>query len=324
MEEILFISTINKMITKGNSFIIKSIFFLLFLFVVDVFAGNFFLYLQKKALHKSPFAMVTENTLLKVKDDIILIGASETTHGYIPQIIRDSLKMSVYNCGKDGYRFYYQASMVDGILNRYSPKLILWSIYPDFLSRPSLNDIERLSILKPFANENDFIRNILLKRDYLEKYKLYSNLYRFNSKFLPLVFKILSDDYSFEYGGFQPLINRNNKYPSRHFTSVKNDLDTNLVSSLTKILEKCKNAGTNVIFVLPPRLEIHDYSRTNQYKKLRHIANLYKTPIIDKYYNSEEFLNDSTYFKDVGHLNRRGAVKFSTLISSDIKKILNH
>jgi hypothetical protein len=302
---------------------IKIVLFLLLLILVDFISGYFFTYLQKIALKNSPYAMVTEYTMQKVQTDVILIGASETTHGYIPNIIQDSLNMSVYNCGKDGYRFYYQASMVHGIIQRYRPKLIVWSVYPDFLSHPSSNDFERLSILKPFANEDDFVRSVLLKKDFFEKYKLESNLYRFNSRLFPLLYKAISKDYKFEYGGFVPLENENNKYPSRQYTTVKNDFDTVLGFSLGTILEKCNKVGTKVVFVLPPRLEIHDFSRTRQFIEFRRIANIYNAKIIDQYYNSYEFISDSTYFKDIGHLNRRGAVKFSTLISKELMTLIN-
>jgi hypothetical protein len=302
-----------------KNLVTKIIILIILLILFDFFSSFVFENLQRKAMNKSPFSMVTEYTLMEVNTDIILIGASETTHGYIPKIMEDSLRMSVYNCGKDGYRFFYQTSMIHGIIERYSPKLIVWSIYPDFLSQPSKSDIERLSILKPFGNENEFIKSVLLKRDFFEKYKLVSCLYRYNSRLFPLIYKGIAKDYKFEYGGFHPLENSYNKFPSPQYTTVKDDFDSDLGISLEATLDKCSRLGIEVVFVLPPRLEIHNFSSTRQYKELKRIASIYNSKIIDKYYNSTEFISDSTYFKDVGHLNKRGAYKFSTLIASELK-----
>ncbi|MFT4643726.1 MAG: hypothetical protein ACI8ZX_000119 [Planctomycetota bacterium] len=311
------------MFKEGKVFWMRLFGFILFVFLIDVLAGKIFFQLENKALKNSPFAMVSEYTMWEVDKEVILIGASETTHGLVPSVLQDSLDMSVYNCGKDGYRFHYQSSMIDGILKRYSPKLIIWSVSSSFLSRPSENDIDRLSNLNVFYHNNDYIKRIINNnKGPYENYKLNSQLYTYNSRLMPYLYKIISNDYSFEKGGFAPLINKGNVYPEKQYSNIEDNLDNEVAELFTITLEKLKAAGTKVVLLFPPRLQISNFKSTTQYNELKRIAEKFDTPIIDKFYNHKDFINDSTMFKDIGHLNKTGAHKFSGLISSELKNLI--
>ena len=309
------------MLKKSNAFSIKLFGFILFVFLIDVLAGKIFFQLENKALKNSPFAMVSEYTMWKVDKEIVLIGASETTHGLVPSVLQDSLDMSVYNCGKDGYRFHYQSSMIDGILKRYSPKLIVWSVSHSFLSKPSENDIDRLSNLNPFYHSNDYVKRVLDSKGPYEKYKLNSQLYTYNSRLLPYISKIISNDYNFEKGGFVPLINKGNVYPKKQYSNFEDNLDNEVAELFTITLEKLKASGTKVVLLFPPRLQISNFKSTSQFNELKRIAEKFDTPIIDKFYNHKDFINDSTMFKDIGHLNRTGAYKFSSQLSRELNNL---
>lgn len=307
------------MLKESKIFWMKLFGFILFVFLIDVMAGKIFFQLENKALENSPFAMVSEYTMWEVDKEVILIGASETTHGLVPTVLEDSLDMSVYNCGKDGYRFHYQSSMIDGLLKRYSPKLIVWSVSYSFLSKPSENDIDRLSNLNPFYHSNDYVKRVLDSKGPYEKYKLNSQLYTYNSRLLPYISKIISNDYNFEKGGFVPLINKDNDYPKKQYSNFEDNLDNEVAELFSNTLEKCEASGSKVVLLFPPRLQISNFKSTTQYNELKRIAEKFETPIID-FYNHKDFINDSTMFKDVGHLNKTGAYKFTSLLSME----LNH
>lgn len=309
------------MFKEGKMFWMKLFGFILFVFLIDVLAGKIFFQLENKALKNSPFAMVSEYTMWKVDKEIVLIGASETTHGIVPSVLQDSLDMSVYNCGKDGYRFHYQSSMIDGILKRYSPKLIVWSVSHSFLSKPSENDIDRLSNLNPFYHSNDYVKRVLDTKGPYEKYKLNSQLYKYNSRLLPYISKIISNDYNFEKGGFVPLINKGNVYPNKQYSNFEDNLDNEVAVLFSNTLEKCQASGSKVVLLFPPRLQISNFQSTTQYKELKRIAEKFDIPIIDKFYNHKDFMNDSTMFKDVGHLNKTGAYRFSSLLSVELNNL---
>lgn len=310
---------------KSVFFWIKVFVFFLFIFFIDLFAGKILFFMQNKSLENSPFAMVTEFTMWKVDKEIILIGASETSHGYKPSIIEDSLKMTVYNCGKDGYGFYYQSSMIDGILKRYSPKIIVWSVSPSsFLSKPSKDSMDRISYLNPFYNSNEYIKSIIIKKGPYEKYKMYSQLYVYNSRIFPYAYKALFDYNNFEKGGFSPLINTNNNYPVVLDITYDDNLDNEIAKLFASTLEKCKAAGTQVVLVFPPKLVKDNYNNTIQYKKLKQIAENFDTQIFENFYNHNDFINNPLLFKDNLHLNNKGASKFSSLFSRELKHLITN
>lgn len=305
-------------------FWIKSLVLILLLLLTDLLAGVLFPKLQNIALEKSPYAMVSEYTMWKVDKELILIGASETTHGFVPLILEDSLKLTVHNCGKDGYRFYYQSAMINGILKRYSPKIIIWSVSANFLSSPTKDDIDRLKILNTLCVNNDYIKSILKSKGPYEKFQILSNLYLYNSKLIPYLYKSFASDYNFEPGGFIPLSNNDNKYPKKQYSIIENNLDERIVNSFIHTIKLCNKSQTKLIIVFPPRLQISNYKETVQYKELIKITEKYNIHIIEKYYNDKIFMDNPLYFKDIGHLNKLGAYKFTSLVSRDINLIMKN
>ena len=111
-----------------KSLFIKTVIFLVVIVAVDFCCGKLFRLLELKALDRSPYGMPVENAMWKVDKDVVIIGASEACHSIIPQVLEDSLGLSVCNCGQDGCRFYIQNAMINGLVDRYSPKMILWSV----------------------------------------------------------------------------------------------------------------------------------------------------------------------------------------------------
>lgn len=302
---------------------IKIILFLSIVLLSDYTYGIVMNNLKVIAHQKSPFAMVGEHTMKHVDAEVILIGASETTHGIIPSILEDSLEMTVYNCGRDGYRFLYQSAMINGVLRRYSPKLIVWSASPYFLSHPSKDDVSRLSILNSYSNTDEYVLNLMEYRGHLEKYKLKSNFYKYNSRLLPYLYKVFFSDYEFEEGGFIPLSNLDSKFPAIQYAEIENNLDTSIANLFAETLDKCIDNGTKVLIVFPPRMVISNWSGTAQYKELSHICKERNVSILTKYHNGKDYMSASKYFKDVGHLNRQGASKFTKELSNEVSLYLD-
>src|ERR1700761_5831322 len=63
------------------------------------------------------------------KAEILIQGSSKASHGYISQIIEDSLHMSCYNAGREGSNFLHQYATIHSMLTRYKPKIIIWDFW---------------------------------------------------------------------------------------------------------------------------------------------------------------------------------------------------
>ena len=313
-------SDINMKTGEVIKLLLKAVIFIVILAMIDRCAGLVYYWLEDKALKHSPYGMVTEYSMEKVNNDVVIIGASEAKHSYVCSAIRDSLSMSVYNCAKDGKRFYYQNAIVNGILDRYSPKLIIWSVGPNFLSTPSREDKDGISDLNPWYRSNRVCKDAILLKSRYENIKMLSYLYAFNSKFVEYVYKCLFPDYQYEYGGYAPLYGemKNEQIDMRKF---KDDLDLLCLESLNKTLARCKRNSVDVVFVYTTRFERGPYESLSQYEALNTAILNSGYKVITEIYRDESLMNPM-YFKDPAHLNNDGAIRFTNLLINKLRIML--
>lgn len=308
---------------RYKGILVKLLIFVAIVIATDIVCGKFFRFLELKALSNSPYGMTLENTMWKIQSDVVIIGASEASHSIIPQILEDSLGMSVYNCGKDGCRFYIQNAMVNGVIDRYTPKLIIWSVGPDFLSTPSVEDKGNLSQINPFYSEKQYVKDALKTKSKYESVKLCSKAYLYNSRLFVYLYKMIMPDYEYEYGAYAPLRGTmsDSKLGNRE-KAWKNHLDVNVEREFLKTLSRCQSRGVNVVFVFVPRFEIEDHQNIQSYQRMIEIAEKYNITIIEDLYHCNDLMN-SAYFKDHAHLNSIGAPIFTSLLSAELKQSLN-
>lgn len=302
-------------------FLYKGLIFFCVFLVVDICMGFIFQQLRHKALENSPgdLGMVTDYAIEKVNSEIVIMGASEAKHSLVCSMIRDSLDMSTYNCAKDGKRFYYQNAVLNSILDRYSPKLILWSVSPNFLSKPLKEDMDGISDLNPWYKENKYCRNAILAKSKYEHIKMLSYLYRFNSKLIFYLYKIFIPDKDSEYGAYIPIYGTlsDNTISSRTLTD---NLDNRSVQTLNETLARCKDLSIDVVFIFTTRYENVLYQDNICTQKLKEIINDYQFELIEKFYNNEDFLNPHL-FKDRAHFNHNGAIIFTDSLITELKKL---
>ena len=93
-----------------KQFILKLVIFLAILAGVDFLVGKGMDCLRIGAfeLHPNNVGMKTSFVIEKTTDDVLVIGASDASHHYIPKMIEDSIGMTVQNCGIDGSFFLFQ------------------------------------------------------------------------------------------------------------------------------------------------------------------------------------------------------------------------
>lgn len=305
---------------QWKGFAIKATVFLIIIVCVDILVGKTYKKLEDITVERAPFGMVTEYTMWKVNTDMVIIGGSEACHSYIPSLLEDSLGLSVYNCGKDGCRFYYQSAMIHGILDRYSPKVIIWSISPGELSTPSEKDQGNLSQLNPFYNENEFCRQVLKTKSKYEPVKLLSKSYSYNSELFRYFFLIKSD-YSYEKGGYAPLYGTTKALDIAN-RSWEDYYDTNIREVFSNTLDRCIQQGVQVICVFTPRYENEKHEDMYSYQQLLTVLAEKKVPLIEALYHDPDLMN-SNLFKDNAHLNHDGALMFCNKLSCILVSIIN-
>ena len=295
-----------------------TIVFFVTIIVLDKGYGYIATRLENYVTQKSPNSMLMEHTMWNVDADVLIIGSSEANHSYVCQIIQDTLGLSVYNCGRDGSGFLYQNCMIDGALKRYSPRLIVWAIYPTFLDNPDDLDMDRLSRLNPFYDTNEKCHDAINTKSEFESIKMLSWSYRYNSRLLTYLYKSITPDYDFD-RGYAPL-----KVQKRGFeldsVDYKGCINDAFLSLFDETLQACEEKGIKIALVITPRYETGNYSCYPSYSKIVSVANKYPNAfIVDEFYQ-DSCLMKKEYYADNSHLLEKGAELFTSKLVQKLKK----
>lgn len=292
-----------------KKFFIKLFCLILLLVAFDFAGGMFFSFIHQQAFERSPYGLLTEYAMEDVHTDVLVVGASRANHHYVSSVIEDSLGLSVYNAGKDGCGFLYQCCIIDGILHRYTPKIIIWDMTPYDLSRPLQSDFDQLSDLNVYYDSNEYCRNLINQKSTYEKYKMFFHSYRYNSKVFSYIFKSIFS-YNYPPDGYQPLPTDGYIFPTLKPEKINDDFDDKQLSHLAFIIDECRRKQVILIISLSPKFVKSDYWQAYVYKKLLEELQTRHIPYTD-FYNDSLFMTDSTLYKDNDHLNDKGAQLFT-------------
>lgn len=301
---------------KWFIWVAKLIAFMLLFFAIDRCVGYGVRFLIKQSVQKSPTSDKLRWILKGTEADVILIGASETEHSYISKVLMDSLNATVYNCGLDGRFLPSQTIIVNSIIDRYSPKLILWSVSPRFLT-PDPGDNDRLSTFKPYYRENKRCREMLNKRSWSEPIKMLSYCYTYNSDllgYLASAFKTQKTDDNYGYEPVPPA----QVLPKYDEKEWENQPDSSYFSLFEKTVSRIKENNSHCIFILTPHYSYGDYQGLKGYYLLNKIIKDNGFVLVEDYFHHPNLMKDK-YFVDRAHLNNEGALTFSRMLGHDLK-----
>ncbi len=284
------------------------------------------------------FGKLLQQTYFKIKDgeqgrlsyaadscrqDIVILGSSRASHHYIPVLITDSLRLSCYNAGKDKQGIYYSLAVLKMILKRHPPKLIILDLNPDIFA-PSENGLDAISVLLPYYRMHPEIRTILNKRGIWEPVKTYSSLYNYNSLLLQILFNrfvVSSDTSAFAANGYVPISHTF----SESIDSVKllNHIaetpDSSLVNVFKQIIQATASHDCKLVVISSPVFSTLQRP-SPAVETARQICQQEQIPFFD--YATKGFFSGKAFlFSDAYHLNQNGAILFTQMLCSDLKRL---
>ena len=257
---------------------------------------------------------------LRMNASVVFMGSSRCHHHYIPAIISDTLQKNVYNAGLWGMRnIYFQYGILCNILERYTPQTICLEVHPiDYLQTP-FSDIERVGNLAPFINVSTGCDNVLKLAGLYYKYQL-SSLYRYNSEFAACLMGNLSARSLEADKGYKPLTGQlditHGTIKPEEFTFAP---DKRKMRYLQAFIDKCKEKKINLIFLYSPMYAVKN--KTTLFDIPDSIAQENKIPFIN-HYRLNSITGQPEYYADYGHLNAKGAKKYSSIIASELKQYI--
>ena len=282
--------------------------------VLDFVVGRslrYFYFKEKSGLHqRTTYSMETTNA------DVLVFGSSRANHHYVPIVFEDSLKKTFYNLGRDGNGIFFQIALLNSVLKRYTPKVIILEYSGEFEKGDFAFD--KLSSLLPYYRTHKEIRGVIDQREPLDKIKLISEIYPFNSQALTIAIGNTKTNKrgAADCKGYVPLYG---EWQNELDTALKYNLykiDTNKINTFKEFITKSKNLGIQVFVIRSPIFR--KLSKSQGINICNEVCAAEKIPFWD-FSADTSFLNNKSLFQDVVHLNDKGATAFSKLVVSKIK-----
>ncbi|MBQ7362557.1 MAG: hypothetical protein IJW68_08735 [Bacteroidaceae bacterium] len=249
------------------------------------------------------------------EEDILVFGSSRAVHHYNSTILEDSLGMSCYNCGEEANGFILSYGRLLMALERHCPKVIIQDITAEFDLHKNDNH-KYLGWLKT-RYERAGVSEIFDAIDKTESYKMKSQMYRYNSKFLQNIFVYLTS-VSTDMGikGYRPI---NEPFDSMKIVKTEKpddkEIDSLKIEFIHRYLELAQNS--KIYFVVSPiwyGMDSEEIAPIAQICKERNI------PLFD-FSNNPKYVHNDEYFKDGTHLNAFGADEFTKDLIKEIKSL---
>lgn len=300
-----------------KKFIVNILVFFFIVAVIDVTVGKLLWYLQSEASGRTGYEYYA---CKESNEDIIIMGSSRASHHYVPQIITDSLGMSCYNAGQDGNGIIMQYGRWLMISERYTPKFIIYDVNPSFdlCVNDNMTYVDRL---KPFCHDTK-VKQYVSELFPLERLKLFSQMYRYNYKFIEM-----ASDYTksseINNRGYIPLtgmIRKEIVSADRPIKKLQLDEDEVKIKYILQLAEECKNKEIRLIFVASPAFRGDVYTK-DSFTVINKISEEYGSPFL--YYFESDYSEDPELFKDSHHLNENGAQIFTSEIANQIIKYIS-
>lgn len=297
-------------------FLLKLFCFFVLVFILDVICGSLFRDLRKSAIGGDTAR--NEYIANKVTAPMLIFGSSRAIHHYNPRIFKDSLGIDCYNCGQDGMGIITFYGRYKLITQRYIPQLIIYDILTGFDIAEDEN-YSYLTWLKPYY-QYEGIDSIFWKIEANERYKMFSQMYRYNGKILQMLIDNVAN-IRIDYNGYRPgkgfmdyeIKKREDKMtPNVEVDSIK-------MYFWEKFIQECKQNGTQLLFTFSPFYGGDEYFIQSNAAILK-IAQTHNIPIIS-HLNDKDIIHRKDLFSDSFHMNHTGADIFSKKLTREIRDI---
>lgn len=286
------------------------------LIAFDFFLGNLCDYCIKKA--KTGTTQKREYTVNGTSEDILIFGSSRAYHHYVPSILMDSLGLSVYNCGLDSHGIYYAYGCLSMILERYSPKLIIYDIVESAdMLEDKFHDDQNINSLYRYCS-NVAVSELIHDYSPRESIKLCSHLYKYNESILHIFKDFLFYQSSPQLDGYAPNIGEIEGNPPRPTILDSNVWEEKKKILLGRFIDACKDKEIELVFFYSPKY----YGESPMVSKLD-VFFKENNCLFVNFADDSTFLHNRHYFCDLNHLNNYGADEYTKQIVQVLKPLIN-
>ena len=297
-------------------YILNIIIFSAIVTVIDVCIGGLGDFLQANA--RGGDTKQFDDLVSSSCHDVVILGSSRAHHHYDTPFLSDTLGLDVYNAGYDGNGVILSYGILEMVLERYKPQLVLFDVEPTFDIydyKLDNNHIRYIHYLKPYYRKkaiNKVIKDISCE----EWYKVHSGLIRYNSMLISKAVDYYRSG-DMEKLGYKPL---NGKYTIVVEGKKEDEEDKQLTVDLLKLeyieklIKTTKLHKIPIVFIASPK---YGKENSQELQPVKDICERNNIEFLD-YYVTADYQNPR-FFKEPTHLNVEGARVFSRAIAKEIK-----
>lgn len=281
--------------------------------LLDIVLGMF---LERSYLNiKSGGDIKTIYAIEHAREDLVVLGSSRAYHHYVTPLLEQHFHLSAYNAGRDGAGILYHYAVFKSISRRKMPKMIIMDLNTEEFS---VNKVpyDRLSYLLPHYNRHEEIRSVVNLRSATERIKVLSNLYRYNSLLFYIALNNLEKT-RIDIKGYMPLEGSWKGKLETDSTRPSAVVDSVFVQYFERLIGEAKAGKCRLIVCISPIYSKQLY-RSSSISIMENLCRKHDI-LFFNYSQLPEFLNNPDYFYGVGHLNNKGAERYTRILAEDIK-----
>lgn len=296
----------------------KLVIFLAILFVVDRALGkvlsHYFLKVNSSEAARINYAVN------EADEDIVIFGSSRANHHYVPSVFENCTHLSCYNAGIDGECILYHDCVLKCMLKRDAPKIVVLDINTDEFSTWRNEEVySKLSALLPYYYSHKEIQPIVDLKSQYEKYKVFSDAYRYNSMAFTIAVNNVLNKKDTSIHGYCPLYRKLSGPPDQFDMSHGQSLDSVKVEIFKTFIRETQAAGCKLLVCISPSYQKRN-GVTKTISMAQKLCNERHVPFYD--FSQDPFFQvHPEYFFDASHLNDDGAKLYSKLVCDKIKNI---
>jgi hypothetical protein len=286
---------------KIKTFCARLLLLILLLVVLDRAGGRLLQHYYLKVTSGSEYKTIY--AVEKSGEEVLVLGSSRAYHHYVSTMLEKGLRRETYNLGRDGAGILYNYAVYQTICERSKPKMVILDLNADEFIADNVS-YQLLYQLLPHYDKSRYIREVVRLRSPFENVKVQSWLYRYNSQlFYIAANNIRHSDIDIQKGylALQGRVKGQPEIPAKSNAAV----DTLLLHYFERFLEAAKSNKTEVVVCLSP--VYRQYPRpTSSVIQIYRICRQHNVPLLDHLQDSL-FLQHPGYFRDISHLNDKGA-----------------
>ncbi len=303
----------------------KLLLVLLLLFVVllgvDFLVGRVLDKMVDKVPDQSEVGL-THLSVKKVDAPVLIIGSSRARHHYNTKQIEDSLGMHAYTIARDAHFVSYQSAVLNAVLDRYTPKVVLWECG---LNNLFSKERDAVHCLHPYYYDCDSLRSIIDRKEGASMaVKMRLNLYRYNGVAASILMQSRSASRVDTMQGFLPIKGnlKGNDTLMKMPEVVADTIDPVRLEIFRSTIKRLHDQGVKVILFDSPVYEKENPNRNLASEQaIKEVCGQYGVPVFDNRH-LDAFRESPEYFFDPTHINKEGTAVYTPIVIEQVRSVL--